>query len=153
MKTEKIKQVWFKIKLIRALNRTTKDEGKEGINRASVEVVVAKLWQSFQIYRGPNLQPSTVLFSRRHFGKTVKPLLSRHLWDLPKCPFNRGWWSFWTWGPQRGDFRIYYKYFRAIWMFFLKFRCPTNYNVLWYLFLGQRARLERARRFQPWHYM
>ena len=24
------------------------------------------------------------------FSHTVKPLLSRHLWDLPKCPFNRG---------------------------------------------------------------
>ena len=23
-------------------------------------------------------------------GNTVKRLLSGHLWDLPKCPFNRG---------------------------------------------------------------
>ena len=35
-------------------------------------------------------EQSEILGHRRNNPYTVKPLLSRHLRDLPKCPFNRG---------------------------------------------------------------
>ena len=35
-------------------------------------------WKTFTIYKF------------LEFRTTVKPLLSGHLWDLPKCPLNRG---------------------------------------------------------------
>lgn len=53
----------------------------------------------------------------------------------------------------KGGFSHLLQVFSSNMNVFFKFTCPTNYNVLWYLFLGQRTRSERARRFQPWHYM
>ena len=57
------------------------------------------LWQNYgkasESIEGQTFNPALSCFLEDILVR-LKPLLSRHLWDLPKCPLSRGWWWYFS---------------------------------------------------------